>query len=1021
MLGNLLHSIRTAVDTASLFAALGYERDVRPLDDRAWVVAHWRGFQVVACDAADPRTESRALASRLGSASLRALAVAVGGGELALAAPRLGVGGSTRVQRISLSDPQPSAVHFLETLRPDGAPNALAHAIRLAELLSTENVGERFFVAFRQVLERMTASLSHRGSAADRRIAALLPLTRIIFLYFVQAKGWLDHRPDYLRRLLDTTLARRKHFHRSALNPLFFGTLNRHPAQRSHVASLGSIPYLNGGLFEPHPVERRLGPLVFPNELWRDAFDLLFERFRFCVREADETDAIAPDMLGRVFERVMDASARKDTGTFYTPETVVRQVVGAAIETALLARLTRANTGRILHGAAGDITEVDRARDAVRGLRVLDPAVGSGAFLLGALERLTEIRLAVDPSLAGDRSQVRRAILAENLFGVDLSPIAVRLAELRLWLAVIADDPTTDIARVAPLPNLDGVVRQGDSLLDPIGAARAYHAGPYASPIAAARAVSSARRSMFDATGDAVRDAVKRLRARESALAAELVGGAFRSVGHQLRDLAATASSPDLFGRAGRLTQPQRKRYRQLLRHRRVLRRSGTALADGQIPFFAFEVHAPDVMTAGGFDIVLGNPPWVRAERVDPATRRTLQERFSWWRTTKGRGFAHLPDLAVAFLERAIELTVPGGVVALLVPAKVASSGYGEAARKHLVAETRLAYLHRIPEKEASRFAATTYPLAIVLAKKRPGTAHRVKLDFAGRTSLKQARLAGPGPWILVPDRDRDALEQLRAAGQPMREIAEPALGVKTGADDLFVGSLLERQGPIARFKLAQGEIDIEWDLLRPAVRGRDVRPFQIALERALIWTHEPGGSARDTLPPFAAAYFHTHRSRLRARADYRDGPPWALFRVRPVDGNRVVWADIARRPAAAVLEASGVPRAIPLNTCYTARTPDRGTALLIAAVLNSVWSAALAHVTADEARGGYRRINLRVAGAFPIPPSGTATDALISLSTQAHEHNDVAAGDLDDAVAEAFHLPAAVRRSIRNLAARSR
>jgi hypothetical protein len=293
---------------------------------------------------------------------------------------------------------------------------------------------------------------------------------------------------------------------------------------------------------------------------------------------------------------------------------------------------------------------------------------------------------------------------------------------------------------------------------------------------------------------------------------------------------------------------------------------------------------------------------------------------------------------------------------------------------------------------------------------------------LTGSQTLKQARLAQPGPWILVPDRDRDALEHLRTAGPPLREIVKPALGVKTGADEVFVGSLLERRGTIARLLLLEREVDIEWELLRPAVRGRDVRPFRVALERALIWTHESGGAARAGLPPFATAHFRAHQSRLHARADYRGGPSWTLFRVRPEnDGNRVVWPDIARRPTAAVLEACGLPRAVPLNSCYTVCTPDRETALLIAGVFNSVWCHALASVTADEARGGYRRINLRVASGFPIPPSKPATESVISLSARAHEHGDINAVDLDDAVAAAFDLPAGIRRTLRALAARSR
>jgi hypothetical protein len=911
---------------------------------------------------------------------------------MALAAPRLGSGGSTRVRRISLAHPGNAALRLLEALKPKGRPNALAHAIRVSELLSTEAVGERFFVAFRQVFERMAASLGSRGSAADRRTAALLPLTRVLFLYFVQAKGWLDGRPDYLRRLLDASLGARRHFHRHALEPLFFGTLNRRAESRTGVARLGFIPYLNGGLFEPHPVERRLGGVRFANDLWRDAFDLLFERFRFCVREADEIDAIAPDMLGRVFERVMDPADRQDTGTFYTPDVVVRQVVHAAIETAMERRTTPAD---------------------LRRLRFLDPAVGSGAFLLGVLDRLTELRLASEPGPS--RSAVRRDVLARNLFGVDLSPIAVRLAELRLWLAVIADDETTDIPKVEPLPNLDGMVRQGNSLLDPLWIARSL-AGTQAAPIALARAVSLARRHLFDARGDAGRESAQRLRQRESDLSSALVAGALETVERQLRQLAVTARGRDLFGRRA-LSAGQRRTYRRLRAHRRALRRARASLAEGQVPFFAFEVHAPEVIAAGGFDVVIGNPPWVRAERLPPDLRHTLQERFAWWKSSAARGYAHLPDLAIAFLERAVELTAPDGVVAFVLPAKITTAAYAETARRHLVAETRLAYLHRISERESTGFGASIYPLALVLQRCAPAAGDRVKFSFTEADGTAQHHLATSGPWILLPDRQRDALVQFQAAGRPLGEIASPGIGVKTGADDLFVGAVAERSGALACLRMAGGDLQIESRLLRPAVRGRDVRSFHVHLHAALIWTHDRSGRVLETLPPLATAHFQACRSRLLARSDYRGGPSWTLFRVRAEKGSRVVWADIARRPTAVALDAGGNHQAVPLNTCYTLSAPDDATALVIAAVFNSTWCAALAQSMADEAQNRFRRINTRVVSRIPVPSDGPATRSLITLSIALHEKHDVVSGDLDEAVADALDLPTDVRRVLRSLA----
>jgi hypothetical protein len=118
-----------------------------------------------------------------------------------------------------------------------------------------------------------------------------------------------------------------------------------------------------------------------------------------------------------------------------------------------------------------------------------------------------------------------------------------------------------------------------------------------------------------------------------------------------------------------------------------------------------------------------------------------------------------------------------------------------------------------------------------------------------------------------------------------------------------------------------------------------------------------------------------------------------------------VVWPDISRHPAAAVLEATSAANAVPLNTCYVARAPDRVTALAVAAMFNSTWAHAAALATADEARGGYRRINARVTGRLPVPPDD-ARASLATVAAAAHQDHHVDQDQLDDAVAEAFGLP---------------
>jgi len=337
MLGtaSILRRVETVENLPDLFTALGYEPQMLPFDNAASTVARWRGFRIVAVQSSDRAPAARALARTIGRLGERGLAVSLGQGRLCLAAPHIGEVATTKAYAIPLEEPTREHLDFVEALRPDPDANALSHAIRLSELLRSEPAGDRFFRAFRQLLDEMVASLDDRCRASDRRQVTLLALTRILFLYFVQAKGWLNGERRFLRKQLDRALAVGESFHTTILDELFFGTLNQ-PLTKRRTSRFNNIPYLNGGLFEMHPVERQMPHRHFSNEIWCRAFDDVFERFRFCVREADEVDAIAPDMLGRVFERLMETQQRLASGTFYTPEELVRHVVTTAIDKAAL-------------------------------------------------------------------------------------------------------------------------------------------------------------------------------------------------------------------------------------------------------------------------------------------------------------------------------------------------------------------------------------------------------------------------------------------------------------------------------------------------------------------------------------------------------------------------------------------------------------------------------------------------------------------------------------------------------------
>ena len=990
MLREILGRARGIESLRELFIALDYESAWESVPVASWLgaevdvtraalIARHGAFRVFGLEAPIPEIGARAAARRLMSGAERGLACAIGGAPRRLVCASGPVG--LRMATIPLDRPPAAALATLERLAPEKNESALALSLRVGEVLASEGVTPRFFRAFRATLDRLTDRLATPRSRADRHALTLTALTRVLFLYFIQSKGWLNGDNRYVARLLDRALAARRHFHRSFLHALCFGALNRPPAARSAAArALGKLPFLNGGLFEPTPLERLHGPAEWCNADWRQAFDDLFERFHFSVREHDAGEFIAPDMLGRVFEGVMDEGERRTSGSYYTPASLVREIVRAGLEAALTqAGLAPDAAAKWVHDAVAPRQPPD-----LRGLTVLDPAAGSGAFLLGALDELVRLRVAAGQ---GPAISVKRDVLARSLFGVDLTPTAVRLTELRLWLALVADENEADLAAIAPLPNLNGHVRQGDALLDPLMLAASLGGRALRAGAAEARRLVVARRAHFQLAGPDKRVSQRELTSAETALSESLLDEGRGALEAAIADLLANARNRDLFGHRRGLDLGQRIRLRRLRAGLGELRTAQRRLRrEGGAPFFSFESHFADVTLQGGFDLVIGNPPWVRAERVPARVRETLASRYSCWRPSATSGFAHLPDLAVAFIERALELVRPAGVIALLVPAKLATSGYAEALRRRLAYNTRIERAAPLPEAVAHTFGAAVYPMALVAVRGDPAGPERTATALGPKPEapvVPQRQLQGEGPWILIADAQRVS-RRLRAAFPTVGDRWSPQLGVKTGADDVF---LVDRACPGSR----------------PAIRGRDIIPWHCSSRWFVLWTHDVDGAPLARLSRELTERLSAHEERLRRRADYRSGAPWQLFRTAlGLATHRVIWADLGKRLAAVV-----PPRdAVPLNTTYGIATRDEADASALAALLNSRWITALARLVADPARGGFRRFNARVVGGLPIPPIGSAAWQQLARCGSV-------CAPADDLIADTLELDATDRRAL--------
>jgi hypothetical protein len=356
----------------------------------------------------------------------------------------------------------------------------------------------------------------------------------------------------------------------------------------------------------------------------------------------------------------------------------------------------------------------------------------------------------------------------------------------------------------------------------------------------------------------------------------------------------------------------------------------------------------------------------------------------------------------VAFIERGVELAAAGGVIAMLVPAKIASARYGAAARHELASKTTLHAVADLTRGAGSEFDATVYPMALVASRTTPTPGHRVRttLALASENGPRQMELRGGGPWILMGGRVGRAIAALEQEYPKLGDTMACHMGVKTGLNRVFLNP----------------PINLEPELLRWAVRGRDLKMFGCERRVRLLWTHDPTGRVRRELPPKARAYLGAHEAELRARRDYQGGPWWTLFRTRPaVARYRVVWSDLARRLVATPLVTREELELIPLNSCYVVAAPSADRALALAAWLNSTWLRAAARAGAVPASGGYARFNADVVARLPLPDSALVDADLIRLSRAGRAGIEVQA-EIDGLVATHLTLSSSAQSALRDV-----
>ncbi|MBN2654695.1 MAG: Eco57I restriction-modification methylase domain-containing protein [Nitrospirae bacterium] len=695
----------------------------------------------------------------------------------------------------------------------------------LEEAFNIEKVTKEFFEKYRDLFLRTKEMLDEvisndakikadfAAKGIDSADFAKKLLGQIVFLYFLQKKGWFGVARDadwgtgsknFLRELFVSVHGEYNNFFNDILEPLFYEALR---IDRSHDDGYYSrfnckIPFLNGGLFDPiNNYDWVHTDIILPNELFSNSLTTqegdtgtgildIFDRYNFTVKEDEPLEkevAVDPEMLGKVFENLLEVKDRKSKGTYYTPREIVHYMCQQSLVNYLHAELSNVISKEdietlIKYGeqlgeneatveAKGKETSTyyyklsesirQNAKlvdDKLADIKVCDPAIGSAAFPVGMMSEIVKTRNVLSAFIKETNRTIydfKRHCIERSLYGVDIDPGAVEIAKLRLWLSLVVDED--DIKQIKPLPNLDYKIVCGNSL--------------------------SSVNTLFH---------------------------------HQSLE-----KLEELKSRYFETTNPTEKmRFKQEID-------SLIAEVTHDDRHFDYKVYFSEVFNQkSGFDIVIANPPYVRHEGIKEM-KPELKKEF-------GSFFCGTADIYTYFYHRGLDVLKSSGHLCFIAPNKFMRAGYGKNTRELLTAASTPKIV--IDFADLPIFDATTYPSIILLEKRLPqnddmtATATFSISSQLDRLEETLDEISFPMPikalrnegWNLEQPGVLALMEKLRKAGKPLGEYVKGRFyrGILTGLNEAFVIDADTRKKLIAEDPKSE-------ELIKPWLRGRDIKKWK--------------------------------------------------------------------------------------------------------------------------------------------------------------------------------------------------
>jgi len=658
---------------------------------------------------------------------------------------------------------------------------------------------------------------------------------RLVFIQFLQKKGWLgcsddnwnDGDRDYLQHLFEhATAEQQNNFLATVLDPLFFGMLNTNPEDRARhfkqenwdttlLDRFGKVPYLNGGLFEEDPEDDV--PVVFPAALFGNpsqketerifrssqnddypynaSCGLLdfFARYNFTIDETDPEDrevGVDPEMLGKIFENLLEDN--KDKGAFYTPKEIVQYMCRESL-IAYLAEETQdepAMRNLVLNHDIQMIKDKDAVLSALKHIKICDPAVGSGAFPMGMLNELFACRTLLEGDSADEenRSRIKKEIVRENIYGVDIEKGAVDIARLRFWLAIIVDEKTP-----LPLPNLDYKIMQGNSLLE------SYEG------ISLENLLHQNKNDLFCTT----EENIKTLQTA--------ISDYYQPKTHKSKQTMKQHISQLVYALLSE--QGWSKEHDKLADLKKIP-------IDSNSSFFLWHTWFSEVFNrpadCNGFDIVIGNPPYIQLSRDSGKLAKI-------YKPVKFNTFDSMGDIYQLFYERGIALLRKDGHLCFITSNKWMRTGAGEASRKYFAEQTQPKILIDLAGEKV--FENATVDVNILLLQKGAYTqstcALRGGLDClkdrsdSSKPSGQSIEFPKNGnSWVILSDVEQRIKQKIEAVGTPLKEWdIKIYRGVLTGCNDAFIINKEKRDELIKKCPKSA-------EIIRPILRGRDIKRY---------------------------------------------------------------------------------------------------------------------------------------------------------------------------------------------------